>query len=375
VINVNRAKYSVPPRRLLCSLGGLTIAAALACSGGCDKEDTSIRVYDAPKEAAPVAAPIAAAKPIDFAIPAGWAEVEPGQMEYAHMRISADDPKAAVTLTAAGGSLLSNVNRWQRQLKLPESPESDLPNLVKDLDLPAGKAKLVDLTGPAPAEGGGTRQRTVAVILPHGPQTWFLKLAGPATLVETQRSNFDEFLKSVKFPEDGGASSTDSTAEAPTPPSDAEPSGPPEKLLKWNAPADWKQQDLGAGSLGLLSFKVGSTDKPGEQAGVTVTRMERANLNALLQDINMWRGQVGLPPQDDKNNMERPQTVTIGGKDAFLFEFAGPQAGTPEKRVLVEMEMRGADLWFFKIIGPADVVAAQKAAFQSFVQSAEFGPQ
>ena len=248
MITVNRAKLTVPPRRLLCSLGGLTLAAALACSAGCEKEDT-VRVYNAPKEAAP-AAPVAAAKPIDYAIAPGWTEVDPGAMEYAHVKISADDPKAAVTLTplpSQGGSLLPNVNRWQRQLKLPESPESDLPNLVKDVDLPAGKARLVDLTGPEPA-AGGMRQRTVAVILPHGPQTWYLKLTGPATLVETQRSNFDAFLKSVKFPEDGGDSTAGPTAGAvpPTAPPDAttEPSAPPEKLVKWNAPADWKPQEI-----------------------------------------------------------------------------------------------------------------------------------
>jgi hypothetical protein len=375
VINVNRAKYSVPPRRLLCSLGGLTIAAALACSGGCDKEDT-VRVYDAPKEAAP-AVPIAAAKPIDFAIPPGWTQVDAGAMEYAHLRISADDPKAAVTLTplpTQGGSLLPNVNRWQRQLKLPESPESDLPNLVKDLDLPAGKAHLVDLTGPGPT--GGAQQRTVAVILPHGPQTWYLKLAGPATLVEAQRSNFDEFLKSVKFPEDGGDSSTDSAAGGPTPPPQAttEPSAAPEKLVKWNAPAEWKQQEISAGSPGLLSFKMSSQDKPGEQAGVTVTRMTVDNLDVLLQDINIWRGQVGLPPQP-KLNANDAERVNLGGKEGAVFDFAGPQADKPEKRVVVAMVFHGSDLWFFKIIGSADLVTAQKPAFVSFVQSAEFGPQ
>ena len=50
-----------------------------------------------------------------------------------------------------------NVNRWEGQLHLPPSPEADLPKLVKDADLPAGKAQVVDLTGPDPAPGDAAR--------------------------------------------------------------------------------------------------------------------------------------------------------------------------------------------------------------------------
>jgi hypothetical protein len=209
----------------------------------------------------------AAAKPIDFAIPPGWAQVAASTMEYAHFRISGDEPKAAVTMTPLAtqdGSLLPNVIRWQGQLKLPPATEADLPNLVKDLDLPAGKSKLIDLTGPEPTDGTA-RQRTVAVILPHGDQSWYLKLSGPVTLVETQRSNFDEFLKSVKFPQDGDLS-TDPSSGVPLPDPTTEPSPVAEKLAKWNAPADWKPQDDSAGSPRLLHFKVVSKDKPGMQA-------------------------------------------------------------------------------------------------------------
>ena len=378
MINVNRAKLLVPPHRLLGRLGGLTIAAALVCSAGCDKEDT-IRVYNAPKDSAPAASLAAAAgKPIDFSIPQGWAEGQPSAMEYARFKISADDPKAAVTistLATQAGLLLPNVNRWQRQLKLPESPESDLDKLVADVALPAGKGQLVDLTGPEPADGSGIRQRTVAIILPHGEQTWYLKLAGPATLVEQQRSNFDAFLKSVKFPDDSADPSNDTSAgaPAPAPPPDPEPP-PPEKLTKWAAPSGWKADAVNAGSPRLLSFKVPSDDKPGEQADVAVTRMEVANLDVLLQDINMWRDQVGLPPED-KLNADDPHRVTLGGKEGAVFDFAGPQADKPQKRVVVAMVVRGRDLWFFKIFGPADLVTAQKPGFLSFVQSAEFVPQ
>lgn len=372
---MNRSKLSVPPRRLLCRLGGLTVAAALAYSAGCDKEDT-VRVYDAPKDATPAASAMATAKPIDFSVPQGWTQSDPSAMEYARFKIAADDPKAAVTvstLPSQAGLLLPNVNRWQRQLKLPESPEADLPKIVKDVDLPAGKAQLVDLTGPEPTAGGGAPQRTVAVILAHGPQTWYLKLAGPASVVEAQRSNFDDFLKSVKFPEDSG-SDNDTPSATAAPPSEAE-SAPAEKLAKWTAPPNWTAEESSAGSPRLLGFKVASADKPGEQAEVSVTRMSIENLDVLLQDMNMWRGQVGLPPKDKLNDVD-PHKVPLGGnKDGALFDFAGPQADKPEKRVVVAMVVHGGAIWFFKILGPADLVTAQQPGFLSFVQSAEFAPQ
>jgi len=186
---VNRAK--ILPRRigLVRALGGISLAAIVVCMAGCEKEDP-IRVYNAPKDAPPpmmTASDEPAVAPIEWKVPAGWEKQPPRQIIFAAFRISSQDAKTECTVTRLGTRpdlLLQNVNRWEGQLGLSKSQDSDLGSRVKEIDLPTGKAQLVELRSPTPAAGAATApivQQMVAVMLPHGPETWFLKSAARAT--------------------------------------------------------------------------------------------------------------------------------------------------------------------------------------------------
>jgi hypothetical protein len=255
---------------------------------------------------------------------------------------------------------------------------------VKDVDLPAGKAQMVDLMGPESADAGaGPRQHMIVYLLPHEGATWFLKLTGPAAVVDAQKANFEAFAKSVKFPAAGetpaasadqsAGSTPGATGAAGTPgASPAQAGEPAQKLSKWTTPAGWKQDEKPS-QFRDLSFQVAAEDKPSEKAEVTVSRMSSANLDALPQDVNMWRGAVGLEPLGPGQfNDAGMKQVEIGGRPAALFEFAGPKSDKPDKRVVVAMLQRGGELWFFKMAGSAGLVEAQKPAFMSFVNSTEF---
>ncbi len=56
-----------------------------------------------------------------------------------------------------------------------------------------------------------------------------------------------------------------------------------------------------------------------------------------------------------------------GGKDAPLFDLGGP-----EQRILITYVPHAGRMWFFKMTGPKDLVAAQKDAFKAFVTSVQF---
>ena len=55
--------------------------------------------------------------------------------------------KAEVNISATGGGLLANVNRWRSQLGLAPLAESALANEVQSLDVADGKATLIDMKG------------------------------------------------------------------------------------------------------------------------------------------------------------------------------------------------------------------------------------
>ena len=98
---------------------------------------------------------------------------------------------------AQGGGTLANVNRWRAQLSLPEVAEDGLPKITQALDVLGGKATLVDLSG---TDAGGQASRMVAVIVPHGGQTWFYKLTGSGAVVGHEKEAFTQFVQTVRYP-------------------------------------------------------------------------------------------------------------------------------------------------------------------------------
>jgi hypothetical protein len=288
-------------------------------------------------------------------------------MRYAAFRVSEQHPETVVTVIPLGPSpLLANVNRWEEQLGLPKSPESELDKVVRHLDLPVGHVDLVDLQGPQ--KPGAERQRILGAIVPEGDQRmWFFKLLGPDSVVSAQKENFEAFIKSVQFKGAAGAGS--STAGAPHGDAPTPPPGKEEKPVKWTAPPEWVQ-DAQPRTMRTLSFQITSGDKKAE---VAVTRLPGQDANQVLAYINIWRGEAGLKPVEDVNIADAKR-VTIAGRESLVFDYAGPEgAAEPTKRVVVAMCVRGQDIWFFKLFGDAPVVAAQGDAFQKFLSSVEFG--
>jgi hypothetical protein len=139
-----------------------------------------------------------AAKPT-WTVPAGWQEGQLTQFLIAKYVISGDNgAEASVNISSLagdGGGLLPNINRWRGQLGL--TPAADAT--TDSLDLPDGKASVVDFTGTDARSGKPAR--LIGVIVPHGSQTWFYKLMGDPDLVAQQKAAFNQFIQSAKYPD------------------------------------------------------------------------------------------------------------------------------------------------------------------------------
>jgi hypothetical protein len=137
----------------------------------------------------------------DWQVPAGWQEVSGGQFLVAKFTLAgAGGATAAVNVSSStgdGGGQVGNINRWRGQLGLAPWSEADMNKSVRAIDVPGGKASLVDLSGTDARTGQPTR--LVGVMVPQSGQTWFYKLMGDAKVVETQRAEFLKFVQSVKY--------------------------------------------------------------------------------------------------------------------------------------------------------------------------------
>ena len=146
-------------------------------------------------------APISSEGKPDWQVPAGWQEVSGGQFLVAKFTITANDgTTAAVNVSSSpgdGGGLAGNINRWRGQLGLTSLSDGDVNKLVTAINVPGGKASLVDLSGTDARTGQPTR--LVGVMVPQSGQTWFYKLMGDAKVVESQKDAFIQFVQGVKY--------------------------------------------------------------------------------------------------------------------------------------------------------------------------------
>jgi hypothetical protein len=133
-------------------------------------------------------------------VPNDWNEESATQVGLAKFNIHGQSGDADVTVTAFGGGaggLLANIVRWRGQVGLPPITEADLEKSYTSLDVPDGKAMLVDVNGTK----NGKATRIIGVVWPRGQQTWFYKMMGDASVVDHEKDAFLKFIQSVRYPD------------------------------------------------------------------------------------------------------------------------------------------------------------------------------
>jgi hypothetical protein len=162
-------------------------------------------------------------------------------------------------------------------------------------------------------------------------------------------------------------------AKEPAPPEAAAPGLPAghpdtsggQPKLQYKAPAGW--QEVAPGEIRVASFRVAGAG--GKQADVSVVPLP-GQAGSDLDNVNRWRGQVGLPPVAAEELPRLAQPVEIGRQAAQLYEQAGPVPGSGEtNRILAAVLRRGGIAWFFKMTGDDGLVAQQKPVFEEFLKS------
>jgi hypothetical protein len=144
------------------------------------------------KEGATAASqPEPVASNFNWQVPKGWKVEAAGQMQVARFAVGAPGSKAEVFVSvfpSDTGGTLANVNRWRRQLGLQETDESQLSQLVSQLDPNDPQSMLVDMSN-------GTK-RLLGAVVPRNGQYWFYKLLGDSGVVGPEKDNFVAFAKS-----------------------------------------------------------------------------------------------------------------------------------------------------------------------------------
>jgi hypothetical protein len=282
-------------------------------------------------------------------LPAGWKE-EPGRgMRAATIRIPAE--AAALELSVIGlpwrgtpGELLSNINRWRGQMKLPEVGRPQLADFTREKKIGDVKMTVVDLRGRFDA--------------------------GPAMAAP--------FAGQAAGSAGQAAPPAGEPALPPGHPPIAEPryvgKAAPPGAPKFEAPDAW--QPLPAGGMRKAAFQIG-----GEKAGAVVTVIDfPADAGPMIADplenVNRWRREVGMPELTKEQLGDTVETIEVGGQKSSYVRLI-PDADKPAesqaaRATLAALVHSGGRIWFFKLSGARDVVADQEDEFKSFLKSVEF---
>jgi len=144
------------------------------------------------------------------------------------------------------------------------------------------------------------------------------------------------------------------SGDVPMPPAPTTP-------LKWTLPKGWTEEKTGGMRFATLKPAV-----PGK-LDVSVVMLPGA-AGGELSNVNRWRGQIGLPPIDEKALASARQAIKSKAGTVALFDFTSEgQAKT--RMVTGILSAPDGSTWFLKMVGDVDPVAKAKPEFTRLMES------
>lgn len=149
-----------------------------------------------------------------------------------------------------------------------------------------------------------------------------------------------------------GGGNADATAAASAP-----------AALQWTAPETW--QELPAAGMRRGSFTINGDD--GATADLSVIAFP-GEAGGLASNLNRWRGQIGLPALDADAAQATVEHLDTPSFHIDFVDYVGTAKGIPT-RIAGAILHYNDESWFFKLMGPDALVAAETPAFRTFLQT------
>lgn len=179
----------------------------------------------------------------------------------------------------------------------PEARSAAEYSVVKESSLQvAGFERATAMPSSAGASAPeATPARMLAAILPLEQELWFFKLMGPVAAVDAVTEPFEEVLRSVRLDGD---------------------------RPMWTVPPGWTARGPSPMREETLLAPAAPGEKPLE---LSISRLGRqGDLDeALLANINRWRGQLTLPPVDLERLREETQQIDSAAGKLWFVNLAG----------------------------------------------------
>ncbi len=137
--------------------------------------------------------------------------------------------------------------------------------------------------------------------------------------------------------------------------------------LSWETPAGWVQAERS--QMRPINLKFGPNGE-----GECYLSMLPGGAGGTVANVNRWRKQMGQPDLPEAEVNQLPKRVLMGIEGVFVsldgaYTNVGSAEALPEQRLMGVVAALGEVGLFVKMVGPKDLVAANQAAFDQFVNS------
>ncbi len=152
--------------------------------------------HGAPPAAAPAPAP--ETPPVSYTVPADWKEM-PKDVTKAPMFICAT-PQGEVGIKVIAMDSMEGrenilVSMWRGSFGLPELSEEETQKALVPVEIAGERGQLFEI-----GVSRANQPASIVTAFTHrGGKSWFFKMEGPTAAVESQKTAFTAFLKTVKF--------------------------------------------------------------------------------------------------------------------------------------------------------------------------------
>jgi hypothetical protein len=138
---------------------------------------------------------------------------------------------------------------------------------------------------------------------------------------------------------------------------------PARKRVGYSVPSGWKE--LPASGMRAASLEI---VEGGDRAEATIVPLAGTS-GTLLENVNRWRGQVGLAEIGEEELKKGMREIEVDGTRSPYVQLVGAQ-----QAILGVIVPREGRTWFLKLQGPAALVGARRGEFEEFVRSVKIDP-
>jgi hypothetical protein len=290
-------------------------------------------------------------------LPEGWTNGPDKPMRLATILVPAEPKPLEIAVSGASWpgtpeSVLANVDRWRGQLKLPNTDVEHMGEFIREAKAGDKTIMIVDLRG---HYSGGMTPPFAGAGAGAGP--------GGAAGRPTPGADIPP-----------GHPPVDANSTAPPTAPNAGAAMAPLETPKFTAPKDW--QSIPAEGMRKAAFAIGNQEHGALVTVIGFRTTEGPQIGDPLQNVNMWRQGVGLPPIKQDELSKATESLQIDGKTAtyarVVPDTSQPGQSQAKLATIAAMVKDGDQLWFVKLYGDRTVVTAQEEAFKTFLKSLRF---